>query len=191
MNRRTTIKGMMTFGLLSISSYSAFKWFDFHRKVDPKLIMAHKTLIAELAETIIPLTDTPGAKAAKAENYIVNVLINCSSKLEQNIFIHGLYDLEAYVKVKFNKDFFQCTLNERIETLSYFEKKGNFTNGMLNKVRNKLLGVPFFEKLKTLTVQGYCLSELGATRGLAYEEIPGSYQGCIPLEPNQKSWATK
>jgi hypothetical protein len=61
---------------------------------------------------------------------------------------------------------------------------------MLNKINKKLFGESFFFKLKELTIEGYCLSQPGATIGLAYDYIPGKYEGCTPLKPNQKSWAT-
>jgi hypothetical protein len=45
--------------------------------------------------------------------------------------------------------------------------------------------------LKELTVLGYCTSETGATRAMAYEKVPGEYRGCIDLKPGQKAWATR
>ena len=47
----------------------------------------------------------------------------------------------------------------------------------------------FFRILKDYTLTGYFLSEVGATRALAYEGVPGGYQGDLPLAPNQKAWA--
>jgi len=39
----------------------------------------------------------------------------------------------------------------------------------------------FFERMKFLTVYGYCTSEVGATAELHYEVIPGSFDGCTEL----------
>ena len=47
----------------------------------------------------------------------------------------------------------------------------------------------FFKILKDYTMTGYFLSEVGATQALAYEKIPGGFQGDLPLQPNQKAWA--
>ena len=47
----------------------------------------------------------------------------------------------------------------------------------------------FFQILKDYTLAGYFLSEIGATQALAYERVPGGFQGDLPLEPNQKAWA--
>ena len=47
----------------------------------------------------------------------------------------------------------------------------------------------FFKILKDYTLTGYFLSEIGATQALAYERVPGGFQGDLPLAPNQKAWA--
>ena len=47
----------------------------------------------------------------------------------------------------------------------------------------------FFKILKDYTMTGYFLSEIGATQALAYEKIPGGFQGDLPLRPDQKAWA--
>ncbi len=47
----------------------------------------------------------------------------------------------------------------------------------------------FFRILKDYTLVGYFLSETGATQALAYERVPGGFQGDLPLKPNQKAWA--
>lgn len=191
MNRRSTLKGILAIGVLGVSSFSTYKWFNFHRDVDPKSIISFKALIAELAETIIPLTDTPGAKAAKVEDYIINELVNCTSRVGQNIFLNGLEGIEDYTMREFNKSYLDCKLVERNQVLEYFEAQSNYPYPVFNKIQKRLIGEPFFIVLKRLTVEGYCYSKVGATQGLAYDYIPGFYEACIPLKPNQKSWATK
>ena len=47
----------------------------------------------------------------------------------------------------------------------------------------------FFKILKDYTLTGYFHSEIGATQALAYESVPGGYQGDIELAPHQKAWA--
>jgi hypothetical protein len=43
--------------------------------------------------------------------------------------------------------------------------------------------------MKELTLLGYFTSEVGATSALDYVPVPGRYEGCTTLEPNQKAWA--
>ena len=47
----------------------------------------------------------------------------------------------------------------------------------------------FFRQMKDLTITGYFTSEIGATQALAYDPIPGKFNGCVPLEKDQKAWA--
>jgi len=191
MNRRTSLKSALGLCLLGISSFSAYKWYSLNKEVDIRLIISFKPLISELAEIIIPQTDTPGAKAAGVENFIVNVITNCTGKKEQNKFLAGLNDLEKYTMDTYNKTFFKCSVKEKTQILEYFENKDTYRIRILNKINNKFLGQSFFTKLKNLTIEGYCSSQKGATEGLAYDYIPVNYEACIPLKPNQKSWATK
>ncbi|KQR67647.1 gluconate 2-dehydrogenase subunit 3 family protein [Pedobacter sp. Leaf176] len=191
MNRRTSIRGILALSALGISSFSAYKWFDLHKKISLSQFTDFKVLIAELAETIIPETDTPGAKSSGVQNYIINVLHNCTAKVEQNKFLNGLESVQGYAYDLFNKSFERCTLLQRTEILKHFEESDTYRYQILNKINNKLVGRPFFTLLKQLTVEGYCSSELGASQGLSYDYIPGNFIACTPLKPNQKSWATK
>lgn len=191
MNRRLYLKSTLALGGLAAVSFSLFKWFSLNTRVNPADLLDKRLLIAELAEMIIPRTATPGAKDAGVENYIINVLINCNSTKQQHKFYYGIIDLEAYSRSNFGKEFLKCSKKEKEEILQYFSVHSKYPNEILNKVNNKFFGKSFFSKLKELTVEGYCLSEAGATKGLAYDYIPGSFQACIPLQKNQKSWATK
>ena len=93
----------------------------------------------------------------------------------------------------------RTTLNELFDldlqtdqeaALLYFEQKGQPYKGTAGKLEARLTGRSFFRILKDYTVEGYCTSAAGATKGLAYLYIPGSFHGCIPLQPGQKGWAT-
>src|SRR5690606_27305109 len=150
----------------------------------------YRKLIEDIADTVIPTTDTPGAKEAKVADYIVNIFDNCTSDRDKNVILKGLENLEKYSVKKFSNPFSRCTSESRIAILQHFEKEWVLPHPFLNKVRRKIFGGTFFEQIKWLVVSGYCTSELGATQGLAYDHIPGNYISCIPYEPNQRSWAT-
>lgn len=191
MNRRVSIKYVLSFGLTGIFSFSIFEWYKLNREIGLKAINNHKLLISALADTIIPETNTPGAASAGVENYIINVLVNCTSNIEQNRFLQGLQEVEIHSLEEYNKSFIQCKPKERVEILNFFQSKDVYKYQIIKRVHNKILGQTFFSKLKQLTVEGYCFSEIGATKGLAYDYIPGKYEACVALVPNQKSWATK
>lgn len=191
MDRRTTIKGLIAFVTIGIPSFSFYKWTVFNSAADVSGLQGKKALLAELAEVIIPRTDTPGAKDAGVENFIILMISDCTEPRTQHNFMAGLDHVEEYALKNYNHKFTACTAAQKNAILTYFEDKSVYKKEILNKINNKLLGVPFFIKLKQLTVEGYCISKTGATMGLAYDYIPSTYQSCIPLTPRQKSWATK
>jgi hypothetical protein len=191
MNRRKTIKSILGIGFLSVSAFSIFKWEWLSRTPDIQFLVSQKKLIAELAEMIIPTTDTPGAKDAQVEDYIITMILDCSPKKKQNIFIDGLVKLKSYCLETYKKSFEDCDLEEKTKILRYFQGESLRRSALVTKIERKLIGQPFFSQLKELTIIGYCTSNVGATGGLAYDFIPGTYISCTQLTPDQKSWATK
>jgi hypothetical protein len=154
-------------------------------------LISRKSLLAELAETIIPATDTPGAKEAGAVEFMLPLLNECTDTKTLNKFVKGLQDLEAYTHSRFHREFIDCSPAEKEAVLLYFDQNAHTTNSLFGKAKNKFTGYSFFATLKTYTIQGYCISENGASLGMRYIAVPGKYLSCIPLEPNQKAWATK
>ena len=53
------------------------------------------------------------------------------------------------------------------------------------------IDAPALALLKQLTLLGYFTSEIGASQALAYDPVPGSYRGCIGLNPGQRAWASR
>jgi hypothetical protein len=150
-----------------------------------------KQLIAELAETIIPRTNTPGAKDCKVEDYITKMITENSDARAQRSFLIGLNEVEDYANSNYQQSFLKCNPAQRNDLLKHFESKATYSINILNRVRRKLLGSAFFYQLRDLTVEGYATSFIGATQGMVYDYIPGAYQACIPLQKDQLAWATK
>ncbi len=44
--------------------------------------------------------------------------------------------------------------------------------------------------LRQLTIAGYFSSEIGMTKALRYEAVPGRYNGCITVNKGDKPWAS-
>lgn len=190
-SRRNAIRVIFLLSSAIISFFLVDKWLRIISLPNLSLLRQKKSLIAEIAELIIPRTDTPGAKDAKVEDFIIDMIEFCSDQKTQNNFISGLQELETRSVSEYDKPFISCNPSEKLAVLVYFEKNSLYQVNILNKIRNKLIGKPFIIKFKELTVEGYCTSYQGATKGLAYDYIPVTYEACIPLQPNQHSWATK
>lgn len=143
-------------------------------------------IISELAETIIPKTDTPGAKDAGVPGFIDKILKQCYSKEDQDRFLSGIGEFDKKSKEKHGDSFIYLDKEKQLE----FVKA---ENDEAVKLKDKQGAErPFLLMAKELTLLGFFTSEPGATQVLQYEAVPGSYKGCIPLSEagNGKTWAT-
>jgi hypothetical protein len=191
MKRRKALGLMLLAGGGTAVSLGGYKWWQLNHAPDKAYLDGKLNLLSALAETIIPKTDTPGAKEAGVGQYLLDMVKDCTDKKTQNKFIDGLKDLEQYTQDKYNKSYETCSVDEQILVMKHFQEKGKPFNGIVGKAQNKFLGKSFFTTLKEYTVKGYCSSQLGATQGLAYLSVPGPYIGCTNLQKGQKTWATK
>ncbi|MBK1439213.1 gluconate 2-dehydrogenase subunit 3 family protein [Parapedobacter sp. ISTM3] len=176
-----------------ITAYPLLKWVIYtSRKPDLGKLNAMRPLISELVETIIPATDSPGAKEAGVADFVIGKVIFYLDRREQNFFIDGLGDIEQLSRKGYGQSFMNCTMDQRVKILECLEDQQLFLHPLLMKVKRKLFGFSFISYLKAYTVEGYCTSLLGATRCLNYQATPQSYQPCVPLVLlGQRSWATK
>ena len=188
MKRRKFIGIIAFFSGISITGYHLY---DIFSKRDLEELNRNKKLIAQLAELIIPRTNTVGAIDVKAEETIILFLEKCTERGTQNNFIRGLTELKAYATSKFGNDFLECTLDQQSEVLLNFEEKSKSLLPIWGKLEKRFLGRPFFTVLKEYTTIAYCTSKDGASQGMAYNAIPGNFISCINLMKGQKSWATK
>jgi len=121
---------------------------------------------------------------------MIPILLECTSKKDLNRFVSGLRELEDYTRDRYQREFGDCSQEERDAVLRYFEGKSLSSNKLFDKIKSRLTGFPFFTTLKRYTVYSYCISEKGASLGMRYIAVPGKYLPCIPMEANQKAWAT-
>lgn len=130
-------------------------------------------LLAEVADVILPTTDTPGAKAAGVEAFIVRVLRDCHPLAEQESFYAGLAKIDEAGRQAHGKPFAELAPDLRTALVRATAKQDK----------------AFFRRLREMVVTGYFISEIGATRALEYLPIPGRFEGDVPLQPGQKAWA--
>ncbi len=144
-------------------------------------------LVSELAEIIIPKTDTPGAKDAGVPGFIDLILKDCYKKEDQDRFLTGLAEFDAAAKTAYGDSFIYLEPEKQLE---FAKSQNEAAIKAMNEDRSAPR--PFFLVAKELTLLGFFTSEPGATQVLQYVAVPGSYKGCIPLSEagNGKTWAS-
>ncbi len=144
------------------------------------------SFLDEVAETIIPTTTTPGAKAAKVGQFMQTMVTDCYEEKDQKIFIEGINSIDKACAKMHGQGFLKASPEQRTALLTAIDKEAVAYN------KGKKEGDPnhYFSLMKQLTLLGYFTSEVGATQALRYVAIPGRYEGCIPYKKGDRAWAT-
>jgi len=150
-----------------------------------------RNLVAALAETIIPQTDTPGAIDAGVPRYIEFMAREWLRPEERGIFMRGLIETERMAAETFGKAFAACRADERERILDLMEDEAGTASWYIpgNVERAFDPAAPFICQLKELTVYGYFSSQTGATQALALNSTGGDFAGDIPLSDVGSAWA--
>ncbi len=144
------------------------------------------SFLDEVGDTIIPATDSPGAKDAKIGDFMHTIVRDCYNKTDQDIFIAGMAKLNEAGKTMNGKYFLESSPAERKNLLIALDKEQKEYTA-----KKKAEDPPhYFRMIKELTIWGYFTSEPGATKALRYVAVPGKYEGCIPYKKGDKAWAT-
>jgi gluconate 2-dehydrogenase gamma chain len=150
-------------------------------------------IITELAEIILPKTDTPGAKEVGVPAFIDSMLFEVYPKENQDNFLKGLAEFDDDAKKTYGDSFVECSAEDKVAlvrkyhdaALNSSDKKSSW--GWWSSAGGDM---PFILKIKELTLLGFFSSEPGATQVLQYSPVPGPFKGCVPLKEVGKTWAT-
>lgn len=149
--------------------------------------------ISLIAEILLPRTDTPGAIDAGVPGFIDDLLRHTYLTADQDTFRKGLTEFNEESRKAYGDDFEsakpedQEALVKRLHDAAMAGRSNDNTAGWWGSGQAEK---PFIIKLKELTLIGFFLSEPGATQVLQYNQVPGPYQGCVPLSTVGKTWAT-
>jgi gluconate 2-dehydrogenase gamma chain len=146
------------------------------------------SIVTRVAEIIIPKTDTPGANDVGVPSFIDLIIKDCYSKEDQDRFLSGLKAFDEEADKSYGDSFMDLEEEQQLE----FVKKKHDEAVTAEVSTSPAPARPFILMMKELTMLGYFTSEVGATKVLQYEPVPGAYKGCIPLSEagNGKAWAS-
>ncbi|WP_447642771.1 MULTISPECIES: gluconate 2-dehydrogenase subunit 3 family protein [Chitinophagaceae] len=158
----------------------------------------------EIAETILPKTNTPGAKDAKVGAFMAVMVRDCYTPENQQIFVDGLKKINDLSEEQFKKSFMDATPEQRAQLLTQLDKEQKeygkkrqelqTQNAVKDTTANHIaekapMPDHYFALMKQLTLLGYFTSEPGATKALRYVPVPGKYIGDYPYKKGDKAWA--
>jgi hypothetical protein len=139
----------------------------------------------EVGETILPATNTPGAKAAKVGEQMKVMVNDCYEEADQVLFHSGIRDIKERAKKEYGHDFVDLRPDQRLALLTQLNNETKETM----KTWKAPAGKPYFRLMKELTLLCYFTSEIGCTQAKRYIETPGKYEACIPYKKGDRAWA--
>lgn len=170
-------------------------------------------LLDEIADTILPDTKTPGAKAAKTGAFMAVMVNDTYSPEDQKIFRDGMGKLDAATKQAHNVSFMAATPQQRLAVLTALDREQKTVMDAREAADRRKRGLPpasgtkepdapgvelsgaaeppvhYFRMMKELALLGYFTSEIGYTKAMRYTETPGRFDPCLPYTPGETSWA--
>lgn len=152
---------------------------------------SEKLLVVRLSDLVIPTTDTPGAVAVGVPAFVELALL------------HGLDEtappLSGPVRMAGYRGGFPVL--EQVSRDLNRDASGDFLSLKPDRQHSVLAAYDAaafggdrqdhpWKKLKALILTGYYTSEVGASRELQYELVPGRWDPNLPLAANNRSWSS-
>jgi hypothetical protein len=156
---------------------------------------AQIALLDEIAETILPATRTPGAKAAKTGAFMALMVTDAYGPADREIFLDGMRDIDDAMQKAQQVSFVAATPAQRLALLTALDleqKRIMDQRAVADRGRastHERRGVPYFRMMKELAMLGFFTSEVGCTQALRYVESPGRYDPCTSYVAGEPAWA--
>ena len=153
-------------------------------KTVPAFTDAEIALFDEIAETIIPTTHIPGAKAAKVGAFMATYVPDCFKQREHETFRDGFVKLNDLCDTEYSATFMAISPKQRTELLTTVDVEAR----AWALTKQKYDPPHYFTLMKEVAVLGYFSSEIGATQAVRYVEVPGAYHGDVPYKKGSPAW---
>ena len=146
---------------------------------------ALKHFLEAFCDALIPANDTGGALAGNAPAFVELVWSHAMSGAEMAETTAGLAAIDAELDRRGGAAFAGLPLARRIDVLQPFDREI-----MAAPPGAKLpTYAAVYRQLKATVVFGYYTSEIGASKELRYELVPGRYDPDVPVDPNQRPFS--
>ncbi|MEX0928871.1 MAG: gluconate 2-dehydrogenase subunit 3 family protein [Balneolales bacterium] len=142
-------------------------------------------LLDEISETMIPETDTPGAKTAEVGVFMAGMAPVLYDEKNRESFVAGLAAIRNNFQAEYGHSFLNGENSERLDFLNNLDQEVESYNQQKKEDEPE----HYFRLMKELALLGFLTSEAGSTQALRYVQTPGRYDGCIPYRDGDKAWA--
>src|SRR5882757_8511279 len=178
MHRRQALRLLASTAALPVLSREAFSLFQaLHNQLPAKPVL--KTLnphqnatVTTIAELIIPQTHTPGAKAARVNEFIDLIVAEWYDEEEKETFVTGLANVDSRARGLYGKNFVNCAQKQQGSILQAMDDEVAERAANPRRRRNHPPEKNFFFMIKQLTLVGYYTSQIGFEQELHAEIIP-------------------
>ena len=190
-DRRTLI--IRAGGLASMAALPLGTWHSYLAASPPLADATRKRLLAVVADTMIPRTDTLGAFDARVTERILGLLANWASARTRAGIDGALSRIDRHARVQFGKGIAALGKVERTSSLTEFDLlalKEASDGGGPAKVEHRKAEVvdPEYLQLKQLILRLYYYSKEAAESELKYEHVPGQWQPSITVSSGFRPW---
>ncbi len=156
--------------------------------------------LTNIVDVIIPKTDTPSASEVNVPQFIDRYIIEVEFEKDQKRYKRRMAGLVNQLKSKYNEDLSEITaeqyeeivadnlkvkgdkrkeLNERI---SIEGNEVELDNAEKKEEDNEALAFGMINDLRWTTINAWKNSQKIGEEVLAYDPVPGIYNGCVPIE---------
>jgi hypothetical protein len=170
----------------------------------------------EVAETILPETSTPGAKATQTGAFMAMMVSAGYDARDQEVFRAGMNAIEQACQKAHNVSFMSATPSQRLSVLEPIDRDQKTQSDTLREQKRvKSMAyltdqrqevapgadvggatavttdppAHYFRMMKELALLGYFTSEIGCKQAQRYVESPGRFDPCVPYQSGEKAWA--
>ncbi|MGV3559984.1 gluconate 2-dehydrogenase subunit 3 family protein [Larkinella arboricola] len=173
MKRRTVLKNLIaaTGSLVALPTW-ATGWTPETVGQATYVSLSEELMLAEVVETFIPETTTPGAKTLKVHQFVLRMINDCYDPSAQDLLKQGLIKTDELARQTYSKSFASCDTPQRTDLLRQMGSASDPTTKQ------------FADLVKGLTIRGYTGSEYYMTNVQKYVMAPGFYHGCVDIVYN-------
>lgn len=156
-------------------------------------------LFNEIAEVILPRTNTPGAKDVNVGLMALILANDCYTLRERAVLVKGLQSLNEQAQESYGLAYLLLSNEQKFEFIQQLDaaaKEYNhqqsiyyLSNTPYDRESSDEKILPhYFTLIKQLTLFSFFTSKEAATQVLRYEAVPGKYNGELAYKKGDRAW---